>query len=239
MRETRQISYVLHTRAYQESSLLVEFFTRSFGRVGVVAKSVRKAKPRFELTPFVRFEISWSGKTQLKTLSACESLEYHGLSGKVLFSAIYINEVLMRLLHPYDPHPVLFDGYQYALEQLQDCAGFEVEICLREFEKMLLRETGYEVVFDQDVQGECMIEPDSLYRYFPGKGFSRSEEENLPALYSGKNLLQIAKSDYSDRQTRKAAKQIMRAALQPHLGNRPLHSRALFVSSNFRNDGEK
>lgn len=62
-------------------------------------------------------------------------------------SAWYMNELLLRLLPREDAHPLLFDAYQTALEQL---AGIDplperlpVSGVLRRFEWVLLQETGY------------------------------------------------------------------------------------------------
>jgi len=236
MRETQQESYVLHTRAYKETSSLVDIFSRNHGRVSTVANGARRLKSRFELVSFVLSEAAWAGKAQLKTLTACDGVQYHQLSGKALLSAVYLNEILMLLLHPFDPHPHLFDGYRMTLEQLANTNGNDtdsLEVSLREFEKLLLREIGYEVVFDRDLGAECSIQPDARYRFGSGLGFSRvlPEEGALDqGVFSGQTLLHIACANYCDAETRLVAKRIMRVALQAHTGGRPLHSRSLFVT---------
>ena len=243
MRETQQESYVLHTRAYRETSSLVDIFSRNHGRVSTVANGARRSKSRFELVSFVRSEAAWSGKAQLKTLTACDGLQYHQLSGKALLSAVYLNEILMLLLQPFDPHPYLFDGYRITLEHLASSGGKDMdslEIFLREFEKLLLKEIGYEVQFDRDLKAECSIKFDAWYRFGSGMGFSRlpheeeasvnSSEALEHGIYLGQTLLKIAAADYLEPATRLAAKRIMRAALQAHTGGRTLHSRSLFVS---------
>jgi len=44
MRVEQQPGFVLHARAWRETSLLVEAFTRDHGRVGLVARGVRSAR---------------------------------------------------------------------------------------------------------------------------------------------------------------------------------------------------
>ena len=239
MRESRQISYVLHTRAYRETSLLVELFTLTHGRVSAVAKGVRKARSRMQVLPFVRCETAWSGKTQLKTLTEVDAMKYHQLLGNALLSGLYLNELLMRMLQPFDPHAYLFEGYQLALDGLASGGTkSDLEICLREFEKLLLKESGYEVIFDHVAGDATAIEPQSLYTFSPVEGFSQTGSSADPgsvsqgdtsAVYTGSVLLSIAKSDYADKKVRNAAKRIMRSALRSHIGNKPLMSRALFV----------
>ncbi|HZX72549.1 MAG TPA: recombination protein O N-terminal domain-containing protein, partial [Rhodanobacter sp.] len=46
MRIEQQPAYVLHARAYRETSLLLECLTREHGRLGVVARGVRGERSR-------------------------------------------------------------------------------------------------------------------------------------------------------------------------------------------------
>ena len=87
-------AFVLHTRPYQETSLIIEFFTQSFGRVNAVAKGAKRPKSplRSVLTPASRLSVSLSGKSELKNLSSAEILDHYPLSdGASLNSIIYIN----------------------------------------------------------------------------------------------------------------------------------------------------
>ena len=58
-----------------------------------------------------------------------------------LYSGLYMNELLMRLLQPEDPHRKLFDHYAAILSLLAE--GDDEEIPLRRFELVLLEELGY------------------------------------------------------------------------------------------------
>ncbi|TDJ31914.1 MAG: DNA repair protein RecO, partial [Gammaproteobacteria bacterium] len=46
MRVSLEPGWVLHTRPYRETSMLVEAFTRGHGRIGLVARGARGAKSR-------------------------------------------------------------------------------------------------------------------------------------------------------------------------------------------------
>ena len=89
-------AFVLHTRAFKETSLLVDLFTKNLGRINVVANGARKPKSplRSVLTPASLFAVSFSGKTELKNLNACELLNHYSLSMPVSFNSIvYVNEL--------------------------------------------------------------------------------------------------------------------------------------------------
>ncbi|HEY8010139.1 MAG TPA: recombination protein O N-terminal domain-containing protein, partial [Rudaea sp.] len=46
MRVEQQPAFILHARAYRETSLLLECLTRDHGRVGLVARGVRRERTR-------------------------------------------------------------------------------------------------------------------------------------------------------------------------------------------------
>jgi DNA repair protein RecO (recombination protein O) len=71
MRLTLEPSYVLHSRPYRESSLLLEALSRAHGRVGLVARGARSARSRWKsvLQPFRPLLLSWIKKGELGTLT--------------------------------------------------------------------------------------------------------------------------------------------------------------------------
>ncbi len=136
--------FILHTRPFRDTSLLVDALTTEYGRISVLARGVRTARTplRGILQPFVPLLMSWSGKGELVSMSKVEAVGLpYSLQGKALISGFYLNELIMRLLHRYDPHPILYDAYQQALLGLQQKTT--IELVLRLFEKCLLKELGY------------------------------------------------------------------------------------------------
>jgi len=221
-------AYVLHARAYRETSAIVDMLTLRYGRLSVVVKGARgSARAAARVQPFGRMLVRCSGRGSLLTLAGCESLSHRWLAGDALFAGLYLNEVLLRLLRDDDPHPRLFEGYERALDAL--AGGAEVEPVLRGFERLLLKECGYELTLGIAADSGAPVEPAAAYRYVPDGGFHRVEEpidERL--VYAGATLLAIDADDYADPRARRAAKYIMRRALAPHLGDRPLKSRTLY-----------
>ena len=229
-RVTLQSAYVLHTRPYRDTSLLVEIFSHDYGRLGLVARGVRTNKSRYAnlLQPFTPLLLSWSGQGELATLSGVEAAGVPPrLNGEMLLSGFYLNELLMRLLQRGDAHPVLFETYITSLASLADQA--EQEPILRTFEHRLLREIGYGLILDHDVMSGEAIDPAARYHYLPERGpiFSTGQEED-GIIIQGRTLMAIADDDYSNSEIRQEAKRLMRAALAVHLGERPLKSRELF-----------
>ncbi len=61
-----QPGFVLHSYAWRETSLVVETFTREFGRVAVVARGAKRPTSQFRglLSPFNPIALSWAAGTR-------------------------------------------------------------------------------------------------------------------------------------------------------------------------------
>ena len=116
-----EAGYLLHSRPYRESSQLVDLFTLNHGRVRAVAKATRQRSKRgasSALLPFCCYQLSWRGRGELKSLVRAEALEPgRFLREQALFSGLYLNELIFRLVHEHDPHPQLYSCYQQLLGQ--------------------------------------------------------------------------------------------------------------------------
>lgn len=221
-------AYVLHARAYRETSAIIDLLTLQHGRVSVVARGARRSsRGGGQPHPFGRLLVGCAGRGQLLTLTGFDALSHRWLTGDALYAGLYLNELLLRLLRDDDPHPGVFDGYEATLDGL--ATPGDPEPVLRRFERLLLKESGYEVTFDIDVQsGEPLIAT-RHYRFVPEVGFQEvTEAVDERLVFAGSTLLTIAADDYADADVRRAAKHIMRRALAPHLGDKPIGSRALY-----------
>lgn len=231
MRVTLQPAYVMHSRPYRDSSALLDVFTAEYGRISLVARGARRQQRRggsaVNLQPFTPLLLSFSGHSQLKSLVATESARAMiSLRGDRLFSGLYLNELLVRLLHRNDAHPTLFAAYDQALHSL--AGSTTVDDVLRRFEMTLLDELGYG--FDPGVEGASgeAIQAANWYHYEPGVGLVAAPEGSRGGtLFSGADLLAFAVGELGGP-ARLAAKRLLREALAVHLGAEPLRSRELF-----------
>ena len=167
MRIEQQPAYILHSRAYRETSLLLECFTRDHGRIGVVARGVRRERsrtPRALLQPLVPIELSWSGSGELATLIGVESAAASPpLVGEALLCGLYLNELLLRMTQRHDPHAELFAAYARAVERLADAQPSAWT--LRRFERDLLDRLGYGVNVAIDASSGVALDPAADYGY--------------------------------------------------------------------------
>lgn len=235
-----QPAYILHTRDYRDTSLLVDFLTLDYGLIRAVARGVRgkRTQRRALLQVLQPLLISCSGRSELKTLSHFEAATAaFTLQGNRLFSALYINELLCRLLQAYESHPQIYRLYQSAMLSLMQDRS--IEAVLRRFEFHLLAELGYapdmlhEAVSGDDLQSTSRYQFDYLHGFIPASSDQDSAAANsftgASIVALGNTLMQDTDQQF-DTELLLPAKHFMRLALRPHLGNKPLNSRQLFIS---------
>ena len=226
-----QPAYVIHTRPYRETSLLLEVLTPESGRVGVVAQGVRRPKSTLKalLQPFRPLFMDWRGRGELTTLTTAEPAgPAVVLPGRRLWSGLYVNELIQRLLPRRDPHPEMFVAYAYVLAGLADAqAKGRQEAALRCFERDLLEAIGYGLLLHRDSEAGEPIDAEVHYFYRLDAGPCR-EDDGRSLRISGAALLALARSELHDPGVLREIKRLMRIVLAPHLGDRPLKSRALF-----------
>ncbi|BBL70062.1 DNA repair protein RecO [Methylogaea oryzae] len=222
-----QPAYVLHRRPYRETSLILDAFSRDYGKVSLLAKGVRGGKSaRIDaMPPFRAVLLSWSGKSDMPLLTGVESPEPTApLQGIALYCGLYLNELLQAFLHKHDPHARLFQCYGAALAEL--AGGDDKEYALRSFELELLQELGYGLQLHCDADRGLDIEPDRLYRYDPEQGPLAAG--GTGATLRGATLIALREGRLDDADCRREAKGLLRRVIHHHLAGRPLKSRELF-----------
>lgn len=220
MTTTATEGWLLHRHAFRNTSLIVDLFLPDKGRVGAVARGGRRQPA---LAPFTPLWVDLkAGGGELFTL---RQVEPRGpalpLKGTALYCGFYLNELLMRVLHRDDAHPDLWPAYEASLTALTEPETVPVDITLRRFERILLDEIGYGLTLEHDAHGQP-LDPDSRYRWVPDQGLTPD-----PNGHPG-DLLQALNEDRWNNDVRRLAKTLMREALEPHLGGKPLRSRELF-----------
>lgn len=241
MRVQLEPAFVLHRRAYRDTSLLLEAFSREHGRVGLVARGARQPRARWRglLEPLQRLRLSWSGRGELVTLTDAEPDRRRVLAGECLYAGFYAGELLLRLTARADPHPALFESFDTLLSALQRTT--EPGPVLRLFERDLLAEIGYGVPLLHETEGGEPVRADHRYVYHPAHGLRRGDRGGPGEIaVSGAALQALAAGDLSGAAHAREARRLLAAALAPHLGARPLRSmQTLRAMRRFRGSSEQ
>lgn len=225
MRVSAQPAYVLHTREYRNTSLVVEAITRDHGRVGLVARGIRgrQTARRALVQPFRPLRLAFSGRGELKNLGEVEPGGVGPtLHGDAQVCAWYLNELLLKLLPRDDPHEEVFALYAATLPALADDGR---ERHLRLFEHRLLAALGYGLALDADTEGRA-FEADRFYDYRAAAGFAPAGAlvADEAARVQGRCLIALREGVVGP-ECSQALQRLLARALREHLGERPLRTR--------------
>lgn len=247
-----QQAYILHSYPYSETSLILDVFSRQYGRLPLLARGARRPRSalRGVLMAFQPLELGWFGRGEVRTLAKAEWLGgLPLLGGSSLMLGYYLNELLLRLLPRDDAHPALFDSYVAAVRSLafpddKASAGngaSAASALLRRFEKNMLKELGYGLMLERDALNDQPIEAACRYHYRLECGPVQlgADEENIGLAevagthriqaLRGKTLMDLARDDYSDPQTLMESKLLMRLLINHHLAGKTLQSRRIYM----------
>ena len=149
------------------------------------------------------------------------------VSCEALLCAIYVNELVLRLVQRHDAHPTLFRDYAAVLQALPEQENRQSN--LRIFEKRLLDAIGYGLLLDQEGVSRKSIDPSKTYYYRMEVGAvpSRSTRDDAVRV-SGKTLIALGNERLSEPVQLQEGKRLMRLAVDHCLDHRPILSRSLF-----------
>ena len=219
--------FLLHQRSYGETSIIADVFTQKCGKISFIAKGAKKPKSKFfgYLVPFQKLKITYSGRTELKTLTSIDRdlASNSNTFSKVSYSLLYINELLMKLLPKDAKHEELFVLYDEFLKKINK--NNNLEISLRHFELDLLDMLGYGFDYDSEIDSNETIEAELSYVFVSERGFRKSNSSS----FKGKDILSIKKRKLEDVPL-KYLKEITTKAIGICLEGKDLTSRKIFKS---------
>lgn len=221
----QQPAYVLHARPYRETSLLLECLTRDHGRIGVVARGVRRERARLQraqLEPFQPLALDLLLRGELATLRGAEPAGApRRLTGDAGLAGLYLNELVVRLTGRQDPMPDLFAAYARTLPRLAKPGTLAWQ--LRRFERDLLMAIGYALQLEAEADSGEPLAPEGSYRYQVEHGPVACPAD-APRAIRGADLLALAADQCPDTAGLAALRRLMREVIRFHLGGGELHA---------------
>lgn len=263
MRNQSLLGYLLHQRPYQEKRALYYLFSQQFGVIHGIGK---KGAPLFEplqlfatgkrdLKTFSQITLCQIENAPLDAIQEAhlaqaddsithpnfvqhEPKNYQQISGQQQYAALYLNELLLKLLPVEDPMPVLWQHYQHSLLTLkQPLSADELRLSLRQFEQYLFQELGFSLNLTHD-NLLTAIASDTLYRFLPELGLmpiiqTAEHDDNadvnasVQALFSGQEILAMAQAGIT-MSTLHSWSRLHRHLIDHLLDYQPLQSRLLW-----------
>ena len=128
---------VLRSIRYGEADRILHLYTSDRGRLGAIAKGVRRARSRFggRLEPFFRLRIELhEGRGELLTVTGAQTVEAHARlreDAHALDAAARACDAVSRLFETPEPHPEVFNLLCRALRLLDEQAGVSAPVASR------------------------------------------------------------------------------------------------------------
>jgi DNA repair protein RecO (recombination protein O) len=223
-RVTDQISFLLRRRDWQNTSLMLDFFTRDYGCIRAIAKGARRNPATASYQPFVMLSINWSGKHELKTLTAIEGQPLP-VGEENYLSLLYVNELIAALLPQGESNPRVFASYLSLLQQSVETID---EINLRRFELELMQLLGYFPDAFQDTTTGKAIRDDTHYQFVINSGFVACAGSARDSV-SGRVIIDWADGNYQADSVLRLAKSVLRSTIDFNLHGKTLKSRDVYL----------
>ena len=218
--------FLLHARSFGDTSIIADVFTESSGKISIMAKGAKNPRSKFfgHLLPFSALRIIVTGKSEMKTLTQIDSnFASQSVKGPHdLYTYLYVNELMMRLLPKGLPNQELYDLYQKFVELARADAISDLD--LRVFELNLLDVLGYGINFDTDSMENSEFKEATFYSFIPEKGFHCSNDSNG---FSAQEIRAI-KNRALEGIDKLKLKQLLQVAIGACLDGRELSSRDFF-----------
>lgn len=208
-RINHQPVFLLASAPWRENSLWLEVYSRTYGRVALLARSARtrQSELRGVLVPFVPMSASWYGTQELKTLHRAEWLGgWPQPQGRALFAGLYVNELMLKLTAREDPQPRLYDALAEVMQAV--CREPNHVAALRRFEWTLLTELGCAPDLSADESGAA-VEAARHYWVRPDEAVCLWQGSALPPMgevVAGSTLLQLSAGEFDANGLREALK---------------------------------
>lgn len=220
-------AFVLHRRPYQNSSVWVDLLISDGSRLSALIKGAKKAnnKQIASYEPFHLLEVQARQAGHTWYINQAQLLSPYKLTGHFLYSAFYLNELMVRMVPEGARCPGLFEDYLHTMKLLHD--QVLIEPVLRRFEWNLLQHLQLDFSWSEEADTGLEIVAQQGYHFLPEVGFVKAHSKQLP-IFLGQAIMELAQFNLHSTERLQQLKVIMRMALKPYLGPKELKSRQLF-----------
>ncbi len=224
------LAYILHTRPWRETSLLVDAISQDFGRIALIAKGAKRPHSplRGLLEPFTPVALQFTGKLGIKNLTQAHWVQaLNPVHAAHAIPAWYLSELCLRTLGEDDPQPAVFTAYDAAMQALAALpAQLDSQAILRQFEYKLLLALGLWPDNRIDAAGRA-LEPHQYYTVDEGAGWAAAHPNAADWCLLGAQILDLTQSNTIATIATTSADKLPTDKLSLRLAMRAMLARAL------------
>lgn len=225
MRVELEPSYILHTRPYRETSMIIYVLTEQHGIIHMVSRGARR-KGAHALQPFTKMLLSWSGHGDLVSLIKIEhEHSKYTRDFRAQVQCFYLHELILKLIPKLSPTPELFYLYESTLAQI--AKNPTCEDVLRSFELQLLSIMGHPLQLKYDYKNDREVESHLSYRYDLDLGPTQCVQKAAQWNFVTGQLLRSLDEHDLCIDILPQAKKFLRGIVQFYLQGKPLMTRQL------------
>ncbi|MCP4187403.1 MAG: DNA repair protein RecO [Gammaproteobacteria bacterium] len=227
IRVTDQPAYLLHRRDWRNTSLILDLMTLEYGRISLLAKGSKSGKSTGLYQPFCQLMVSWSGRQELKTLTAIDGKPIP-INEQLYLPLLYVNELIAAFLPQQESSPELFAQYGELLENINLP---DTEQCLRRFERSAMWILGYLPEMTLDAESGDPVQAQLYYHFLASRGFLRCDKAHGNAI-SGGLIIDWNHNRFDNSEVLQIAKTVMRCIIDFNLQGKRLKSRDIYLQIN-------
>ncbi len=227
-------AFILNRRPFRDNSLLVDLLTQESGRITCVARVAKKRGKIMAgtLEPFRLLGINWIGRGDVQTLTLAEEQGRYRISVSELCKALYLNELILKLLPKHAPAHTLFKAYQWAIQQLT--LDSQSTLQLMQCELAILEALGYSFRYSTEHQTGAVLQSHYDYRYHPDSGLSvdsnmmsANQSQSAGVAISGKLLIKLNERSTLNENEQYELRHFLNRFIDILLAGKKLNSRKL------------
>ena len=205
MNNTSDTAFIIHSRPYGETSVILDLLTEQNGMISVILKGAKRRKDVSQLQPSREFLINIS-KANLPLLIKYELNKSYAIKKDYILLIIYFNELIYRLVPKNQPQKTLYNFYRNYMSYMSTTDDHQDSVIIG-FELLILKNIGYAVNSEIPIDS---VNKDDYFYYDKLRGFKKISDYYQGYKISGRDLSLLIKFDINSIEDKRTLRMIMK-----------------------------
>ena len=205
MNNSSDNAFIIHSRSYGETSVILDLLTEQNGMISVILKGAKRRKDVSQLQPSREFLINIS-KANLPLLIKYELNKSYAIKKDYILLIIYFNELIYRLVPKNQPQKTLYNFYRNYMSYMSTTDDHQDSVIIG-FELLILKNIGYAV--NSEIPTD-LVNKDDYFYYDKLQGFKKISDYYQGYKISARDLNLLNKFDINSIQDKRTLRMIMK-----------------------------